>query len=585
MELKHKSKIKHMVSSSKPTEFFRYQPDGFKLHYGWSSMAQIDGGNFGLEYAHGAHDYGASKMYIVNTETDIWFINNGESSPPDIVRDRILKIKNEVGFSDNKTECFGQGSTKITSARIGANVGFYTMKTNQFDVYKVEYPEYFPLNSLHDKHWKLLNGKGDDVYVTRHEVTHDEYKSHFPSEIMDNIDFVPTWAMQVRKYGFQAHPIKPLWSKLQHHMDMTFVNDKFDYEFIDLTRERKPKMATGTQLYFPTYKRTDKQGYISNIQDLNPVVDENDKQLFFELPWYDSEGTLVRTDKFAVYHYHFLTEDFDMIEGKRFKDFIELNGSIFKAWKTKPSTVFNHFFDHTGKHVFSTDAHNTGVTGEKYNFSNMVFQLVEGEIPYNIIKLQGAGPEFIRPCNEFHRKYIDDNVQLQHKGFGKVENSKVNELYDVQVGNKKNKPIQGNITNSLLYIAQMSGVYSITYPLLLNGASHNLTDLTDQGELDWFIGADFKKTVLVEAMDKNLDLIHARQFKWQLDSFAKEVEIGILLIEGNPNTSGNRRKIKQLKKTIENRSLEALKEVWVVSFDDIINNKTESFVQLGFANS
>jgi hypothetical protein len=368
-------------------------------------------------------------------------------------------------------------------------------------------------------------------------------------------------------------------------MDMTFVNDKFDYEFIDLTRERKPKVATGTQLYFPTYKRTDKQGYISNIQDLNPVVDENDKQLFFELPWYDSEGTLVRTDKFAVYHYHFLTEDFDMIEGKRFKDFIELNGSIFKAWKTKPSTVFNHFFDHTGKHVFSTDAHNTGVKGEKYNFSNMVFQLVEGEIPYNIIKLQGAGPEFIRPCNEFHRKYIDDNVQLQHKGFGKVENSKVNELYDVQVGNKKNKQIQGNITNSLLYIAQMSGVYSITYPLLLNGASHNLTDLTDQGELDWFIGADFKKTVLVEAMDKNLDLIHARQFKWQLDSFAKEVEIGILLIEGNPNTSGNRRKIKQLKKTIENRSLEALKEVWVVSFDDIINNKTESFVQLGFANS
>ena len=63
------------------------------------------------------------------------------------------------------------------------------------------------------------------------------------------------------------------------------------------------------------------------------------------------------------------------------------------------------------------------------------------------------------------------------------------------------------------------------------------------------------------------------------------MEIGILLIEGNPNTSGNRRKIKQLKKTIENLSLEALKEVWVVSFDDIINNKTESFVQLGFANS
>jgi len=568
--------------SNEPTVFFRYDSDGFKHHYGWSSMSQIDGSNFGLEYAHGAHDYGASKMYIVVTENDVWFLNNGEYSPPPVVRDRIYQIKDEVGFSDeNKTECFGQGSTKITSSRIGANVGFYTREANQFDVYKVEYPDYFPINSLHDTHWKLLNGRGNDVYVTRQEVDLDEYKSQFPPEILDNIDFIPTWAMQVRKYVFQGHPIKPQWGKLQHLMDMTFVNSTFDYEFIDLTRERKPKVGFGTQLYFPTYPKSKKQGYISNIKDLEPIRDEDGNQLFFELPWYDAQDNLVRTDTFEVYHYHYLTEDFDMIEGKRFKDFVEMNGGIFKQWKTKPSTIFNHFFDHTGKHIFSVDAHDSGVVGEKYNFSNMVFKLIKGQIPYNIIKLQGAGPEFLKPCNEFHRKYIDDNVQLQHKGFGKVENTKVRELYDIQVGNKKNKSIQSNITNAILYIAQMSGVFSITYPLLQNGGSHNLTDLTDQGELDWWIGVDSKiKTMLIEAMNKNLDLIHSRQFKWQLDSFAKEIEIGVLLIEGNPNTSDNRRKIKQLKKTVQNRSLEALKEVWVVSFDDIINNNTDNFVKL-----
>ena len=29
-----------------------------------------------------------------------------------------------------------------------------------------------------------------------------------------------------------------------------------------------------------------------------------------------------------------------------------------------------------------------GMTGVKYNFSNMVFQLVDGKLPYNIIKNQ-----------------------------------------------------------------------------------------------------------------------------------------------------------------------------------------------------
>jgi hypothetical protein len=492
-----------MKNSNKQLEFFRYNPDGFKHHFSWSSMAQIDGGNFGLEYAHGAHDYGASKMYIVNTETDMWFVNNGESSPSDVVRDRILQIKDDVGFSDSKTECFGLGATKIVTTRLGAIIGFYTMTPNQFDVYKIQYPDYFPINSLHDKHWKLLNGKGDDVYVTKQEVDFNEYKSQFPSELLDNISFVPTWAMQIKKYVFQEHRIIPSWNKLQHLMDMTFVNDSFDYEFIDLTRDRKQRVATGTQLYFPTYQKTRKKGYISNIQDLEPTRDENGKQIFFELPWKDNNGNLVRTDKFAVYHYHHLTEDFDMIEGKRFKDFVSLNGGIFKAWKTKPSTAFNHFFDQTGKHIFSVDAHASGLKGEKYNFSNMVFVLVEGEISYNVIKLQGAGPEFIKRCDEFHRRYIDDNVQLQHKGLGKVEDTKVRELYNITIGNKKNKQIQSNIINSLLYIAQMSGVYSITYPLLQKGDSHNLTDRTDQGELDWWIGDDSKvKTMLIEAMNK-----------------------------------------------------------------------------------
>jgi hypothetical protein len=63
------------------------------------------------------------------------------------------------------------------------------------------------------------------------------------------------------------------------------------------------------------------------------------------------------------------------------------------------------------------------------------------------------------------------------------------------------------------------------------------------------------------------------------------VEVGILLIEGNPKTSHNQRQLRQLKKTIQNRSLEALKEVWLVSFDDIINNNSDNFVRLNLGNT
>ena len=52
------------------------------------------------------------------------------------------------------------------------------------------------------------------------------------------------------------------------------------------------------------------------------------------------------------------------------------------------------------------------------------------------------------------------------------------------------------------------------------------------------------------------------------------------LFEGNPKSKGNQTKLKQLKKAITNRSLESLKEVWLVSFNDLIHSNTDNFVRL-----
>ena len=50
----------------------------------------------------------------------------------------------------------------------------------------------FPINNLSDTDWNLLNGKGDDVYVTREQFDFEGYQNQFPSKILDGISFVPT---------------------------------------------------------------------------------------------------------------------------------------------------------------------------------------------------------------------------------------------------------------------------------------------------------------------------------------------------------------------------------------------------------
>ena len=57
----------------------------------------------------------------------------------------------------------------------------------------------------------------------------------------------------------------------------------------------------------------------------------------------------------------------------------------------------------------------------------------------------------------------------------------------------------------------MSGVTSISYPIVQNSKSHNLFKNTEQGELDWWIGDNDLKTMLIDSMNKNLDLIHTRK--------------------------------------------------------------------------
>jgi len=561
-------------------ELLRFAKDYFTPFFQNSSLSHIDGDNFAVEFAHGAQDYNGKKFVVIFTEQYVWFLNNGDSiSEEDVIKKVFGYKKGE--FSKLFTSMFGSGSTKLTVARLGAMVNLFTSSPNDFRKYQINYPSYFPIDSLYDSDWNKLNGNGNDVSVTKSDLTLEDYNNEF-SEIQKYISFTPNVAFKIKRYDYQAHPIKPQWSKLNHILNMTFVDKpNFDFDLIDTTKS-KPNVGSGQQFYFPTLPNK-KGKYATTLSDLTSIIDKKGKQVFFIYNAKDRNGNIIKTSKFKVYHYKHLTEDWDMIAGKNFNKVAGLN--IFKPYQTKPSTTFGHFFDHTGKWIFSDNHYTMGLSTVKYNYSNMIFVLEEGELPYNVVKTVGAGKEFRQEAADFHQKYLDENVAVQHNGLGKIENAKVEEIYNIQVGIKDDKSTKQQITNSINYMIGMCGLTSLTIRDVMDAVSHQLTEVTDQGELDWYIGRNGVKTVLIEALNTNLDYLHTRQFNWQIDSFSDEVELGILLIDGNPKTTTNQKKIKSLKTVLEKKyKIYNLKDVYVVSFDDLINGNVDNFYSLELLN-
>ena len=59
-------------------ELMKFSKDYFTPFFQNSSLSQIDGDTFAVEFAHGAQDYNAKKFVVIFTDEFVWFINNGD---------------------------------------------------------------------------------------------------------------------------------------------------------------------------------------------------------------------------------------------------------------------------------------------------------------------------------------------------------------------------------------------------------------------------------------------------------------------------------------------------------------------------
>lgn len=579
-----KAGMKTPKELSNEYEFFRYTDEFFVRHHADACTTEITNSNFGIEFAHGAFDYGAKKMYIIYDGLDYWFINNGNYSTPYEVLNKIIKIKHNIGYDPNGTGFFGLGSTKITATRLGALTGLYTMKPNSYDIYTINYPSYFDVNNLNYLDWQKLYGRGSEVFVTRQEHNYESYRNSFPYHIIEHLDIEPTWAMRIRQYKTQDMRLKPDWSELAKEMNMVFVDKDFEFKFIDLSRKVNKVAGESSTLYFPTLPIKDKNGndvYITSTTQLNPLVKKGTNQpLNFE---YNRDNGEINI--FKAYHYHAISKESNGIEWEKLIKNSGGKSNLFKAPGSDASNAYVYVFDHTGKYLWSFNAEAAGLRGVQYNYSNLVLILKQGQLEYNVIKTKGVDKTLKDKIVVFFKKYIDSNKHLQHNGIGKGENERVEQLRDIIVGVNKNKQIQKNLIQSLTYIAQKSGIEydKISWDILEDNKNHSTLVPNPGGEIDWYIGKDLKKTILIEAMTKSLDLSHMKHFNYQLDwnqGNNQEVEIGILLIDGNPKSSMNTTYTNNLTVAQNGRGDGSLKAIWCISFKDFQNNDVDKFVKL-----
>ena len=582
-----KAEMKTKDELSNDYEFFRYPPNYFHRHHGDAATSEVSNSNFGLEFAHGAYDYGATKMYIIYDGTYFWFINDGNYSTPEEVENSILKIKSFVGHDAHTTSFFGLGSTKITATRLGAFVGLYTMRPNNYDIYSVNYPSYFDIDNLNFLNWRKLDG--NDVTVTRKQVDYVGYMNSFPSHIMEHLtNFKPNWVMKIKHYSeSQTQRIDPDWSILEKEMNMVFVDKNFEFEFIDLTRKTHKVAGKSSTLYFPTLPKKGKNGedeYIKSTTQLTEIVDKKTKKPLNFI--YTRPDGIKNT--FKVYHYHAISKQTHPIEYDKLLKVAIHKNRLFIRPNASPSHAYVHVFDHTGKYLWSFNAETNGLSGEQYNYSNLVLVLVEGQLEYNIIKTKGLDDNTKRLIVTDFKKYMDSNKQLQNINGGKGEDIRVKKLRDIMVGEVDDENIKKNLINSLSYIAQKSGlgIDEISYDILENHKSHSNLKQNPSGEIDWSIGKDRSNTILIEAMVTGLDLKHIKHINLQLDSLHDEVKIGILLIDGSPISTTASELCSRLETAQSGRNPNgSLKAIWCIRFEDFQNNNISKFVQLDLSRT
>jgi hypothetical protein len=522
-----------VIDSDYIQSFFRFQ-----------EFSQINGGNTAQEPSQNAHDYESTDFGFINDLTHIYTGNNGKPLPwPEFV-DYFVYIRKKVGARVGKTGHWCIGGSIVLPMRWGIQDYVLTIIGDKYMMYKFNWTGIDLTKDI----TRLDIANITSLTIEGYELTEEEYKSKIP-----NIEFfkeTPTFFFAIKKRIDNGIDWSP--KAIIKNLNLSFVNSRADFRYWIKDAADKDK-TTGSNLYFPTIKDGQLVGDVTELTQVN--VDENGKP---GLP-IEKNGGL-----WDVYYYKFIDTKWT-IQGHEL-DKLSLGKELWYPHGWSPSVPGNHFFNQQ-KIYYSSDRLNSSspgdISGAEYNFGQMIW-IARSEYPWPGIKSDQLPEEDRKNFENFHKEYVDDNDLALT---GKHEDNKIDEFTAQMNDNKHPNYYQTHRSFVLMSDKQYDvdkfedGGYTIESREDFNEREHDL-NIFEKNETIPFFHLEATET---------LDWGHIDKFC----SYVLDDRIPYNILEVDENYI-NSKKIKVLKKRLEEYSPIGVKKVYVVRKKDVISfNKTK----------
>jgi hypothetical protein len=498
----------------------------FKSYLG---QVAINGSNCANESAHNAYSQGATEIGIINSNKQIGVGNNGKPLDWDSFINYFVFSRKSVGNRRNESGFWGVGGSKIFPIRFGVHDYVATKIGGKY--FKYDY-----IWTGFDK-YSDFTGSGavnslESLKVECIEVTHDEYKKLVFS---DSFETEPTFFFNIRKYS-DFNNISFSRGNILNNLNNTFHATR---NVVKYFVEHNGTKTEGKRGYFPTTRNGE---VIQNIEDLECI----------------GKNIQIGEATFDVYHYKYESEEYNVTSALMIKNKTNNFKNIFSTG-TKPSSVYNHFFNTERLYLTSVSLGGGEMSAVKYNYSNCIFIQTGGTFKFSTVKSAQIDENLHNEAVKIHKNYIDKNQNKQHKG-NKGEDSKVLECFDDLISNGPNS---GNILSSL----QLLSGYDLTPPTILDELNHLNFRPIKSREHDWAIKkSDSNEFILnLEFMNDSPDWGHIDKLNFTLDE--DEIPYHVLIVD---SYSKNKEKIQSFKQCLENKIVKNLKKVWVITLEDFI---------------
>jgi len=538
------AEIERLVSFGEATgEVMGVSMDTISSGFRFYGMPGINGSNLAGEPSHNAHSMNASEFRMFIEENEISHGNNGKSITLQEVDNYVIHNRKKIGARENDTGVWCVGGTTIFFSKTGLVNYLATKRDGKYFVYKWvwEWSDLVSddiMNNFTFNDCNNING----LNVIEYELSHDEYKQLVR---VDDFDNEPTFYISINRYSDCS--LIPSVGNMINNLDDTYCS-VHNFKYVINGRE-------GSKVYFPTVYN----GIVPSTYDELELVEKG---------WIcPATGA-----KFDIYHYKYISDKYCAVDYLTVKKQLDVHkskngeGARLFGPPTKDSSCYNHFVNKEGLNLLSISLGASDLKGVQYNYSNMVFVLVDGDYNFATIKTEKLNDKLHKETVAYHNEYFNTNPNRQHAG-NKGEDSKVMECFHEIMDS-------GEYGSGLISSIQELSGEELRPSDIREPLNHLNFKLIGSREHDWAVKKTNSDSYIsnLEFMVGSEDWDHIDKLNATLDD--DKIPYHTLIVD---EFKSNKEKINTFINMFTNKTVHHIKRVTVVTLDDFMNGNINNF--------